>query len=159
MFIHLPTHVRVSALDCRSLDHDARIFEVIEAYCQSSQNRMTLHSGESNISSQPRAQVPIKPVATQNQQQQQPRPLKAPQASPKATETNFEKFCKVESPFEAAYDEVFEELNFTYSPKPERKQSISGNSQNVFASAAAKRHSLPALKKVFARQNNSNAKS
>ena len=34
------------ALDCRSLDHDAKIFEVIEAYCQSSQNRMTLHSGE-----------------------------------------------------------------------------------------------------------------
>ncbi|XP_075243091.1 rho guanine nucleotide exchange factor 7-like isoform X3 [Convolutriloba macropyga] len=33
------------ALDCRSLDHDAKIFEVIEAYCQSSQNRMTLHSG------------------------------------------------------------------------------------------------------------------
>ncbi|XP_063712631.1 rho guanine nucleotide exchange factor 7-like isoform X3 [Symsagittifera roscoffensis] len=32
-------------LDCRSLDHDAKIFEVIEAYCQSSQNRMTLHSG------------------------------------------------------------------------------------------------------------------
>ena len=36
-------------MDCRSLDHDAKIFEVIEAYCQSSQNRMTLHSGEQRI--------------------------------------------------------------------------------------------------------------